>query len=98
LKLKQYASIWYENLKRTKALEGKSNVKSSVALNKHMHKRFMPATYKQEPYLRVTSLQQGSMKVKEYTREFEQLQIRCSSREEPKQTIPRFLKGLNPVF
>jgi len=38
-----------------------------------MGKRFLPATYKQELYLRVTSLQQDSMKVNEYIREFKQL-------------------------
>jgi len=61
LKLKQYASIWYENLKRTRAMEGKSKIKTWVKLKKHMDKRFLPATYQQELYLKVTSLQQGCM-------------------------------------
>jgi len=60
-----------------------------------MDKMFLPATYKQGPYLKVTSLQQGIMKVEKYIREFEQMQIRCALREEPEQTIARFLKGLN---
>ena len=38
------------------------------------------------------------MKVEEYIREFEQLQIRCALREEPQQTIARFLKGLNTAI
>ena len=71
LKLKQYASLWYENLKRTRALEGQPMVKTWVKHKKHMDKRFLPATYKQEVYLKVTSLIQGSMKVEEYIREFE---------------------------
>ena len=96
LKLKSYASLWYENLKRTRALEGKSKINTWVKLKKYMDKRFLPSTYKQELYLRVTSLQQGSMRVEEYIREFEQLHIRCSLREEPEQTIARFLKGLSP--
>jgi len=61
-----------------------------------MDKRFLPATYKQELYLKITSLQQGSIKVEEYIKELEQLQIRCSLREESKWTIVGFLKGLNP--
>ena len=76
-------------------MEGKPKIKSWVKLKKHMDKRFLPATYKQQLYLKVTSLQQGSMKVEEYIREFELLQIRCALREEPEQTIARFLKGLN---
>ena len=38
------------------------------------------------------------MKVEEYIKEVEQLQIRYALREEPKQTTVRFLKGLNPVI
>jgi len=38
-----------------------------------MDKRFLPSTYKSELYCKVTSLQQGSMKVEEYIREFEPL-------------------------
>ena len=44
LKLKQYASPWCENLKRTRALEGKPKVKTWVKLKRHMDKRFLPAT------------------------------------------------------
>jgi len=63
-----------------------------------MDRRFLPATCKQEMYLKVTSLQQGSMKIEEYIREFEQLQIRCALREEPEQTIARVPKGLNSAI
>jgi len=38
------------------------------------------------------------MKVEEYIREFEQLQISYALREDPEQTIARFLKDLNPVI
>jgi len=38
-----------------------------------MDKRFLPATYKRELYLKVNSLWQGSMKVEEYIREFKKL-------------------------
>ena len=63
-----------------------------------MDNRFLPSTYNQELYLKVTSMQYASMQVEEYIREFEQLQIRCALREEPEQTTARFLKGLNPVI
>jgi len=63
-----------------------------------MDRRFLSPTYKQELYLKVTSLPWGSMKVEEYIREFEQLQISYALREDPEQTIARFLKDLNPVI
>jgi len=57
LKLKQHALLWYENLKRTRALEGKPKVTTWVKLKKHLDRRFLPATYKEELYLKVTSLE-----------------------------------------
>ena len=63
-----------------------------------MDKRFLLTAYNQKIYLRVTSLQQGSMKVKEYIMEFRLLQIIYALREEIEQTIARFLKGLNLVI
>ena len=55
LKLKQYASLWYKNLKRTRAWEVKPKVQTWVELKKHMDRRFLPATYKKELYLKVIS-------------------------------------------
>ena len=34
--------------------------------------------------------------MEEYIREFEELQIRSGIKEEPKQTMARFLRGLEP--
>jgi len=34
--------------------------------------------------------------MEEYTREFEQIQIRSGMKEEPEQTMVRFLRGLEP--
>jgi len=52
-------------------LKGKSKIKTWVKLKKYMDKSFPPTTYEQELYLKVTSLQQGSMKVEKYIREFD---------------------------
>jgi len=38
------------------------------------------------------------MKVEEYVREVEQLRIRCALREEPEQSITRFVNGSNPTI
>jgi len=63
-----------------------------------MDKSFLPTTCKQELYLKVTSLHQGSMKVEEYIIEFKQLQIGCALRGEAEQPIARLLKGLNSAI
>jgi len=59
-----------------------------------MTKWFLPDNYKHDLYLRVSSLSQGLLSVEEYIRDFEQLQIRSGIEEELKQTMPRFLRGL----
>jgi len=61
-----------------------------------MTKRFLPGNYKRELYLRVSSLSQGRLSGEEYIREFKQLQIRSGIKQEPEQTMVRFLRGLEP--
>jgi len=51
--------------------------------------------YKQELYLKITSLNQENLKLEEYVREFEQLQMRVYLKEEPKLKISRSIKGLS---
>jgi len=40
LKLKRYASLWYENLKKNRAREAKSKIKTLSKFEKHMDKIF----------------------------------------------------------
>jgi len=61
-----------------------------------MDKRFLPPSYKQELYRKITSLNEENPKVKEYIREFEQLQMQAGLDEEPERKIARFIKGLSP--
>jgi len=75
-KLKKYASLWYENIKKQRAREGKPRIRTWSKLKKLMTKRFLLDNYKRDLYLIVSSLSQGRLSVKEYIREFEQLQIR----------------------
>jgi len=71
LKLKKYASLWYENVKKQRTREGKTRIRTWSKLKKLMTKRFLPDNYKRELYLRVSSLSQGRISVE--IREFEQL-------------------------
>ena len=94
LKLKKYASLRYENVKKQRGREGKARIRTCSKLKKLMSNRLLPDNYKRELYLRVSSLSQGRLSVEEYIREFEQLQIRSEIEEEPKQTMARLLRGL----
>jgi len=96
LKMKGDASLWYEHLKKSRAREAKSKIKTWSKLKKHIDKRFLPPSYKQELYLKITSLNQENLKVEEYIKEFEQHQMRVGLVEEPKLKIARLIKRLSP--
>jgi len=61
-----------------------------------MHKKFLPDNYNHDVYLKVIPLSQGRIRVEEYTREFDQLQIRSGLEEQSEHTMTRFLRGLDP--
>jgi len=56
LKLKKYASLWYENVKNQRAKEGKPRIQTWSKLKNLMTKRFSPGNYKHHLYHRVSSL------------------------------------------
>jgi len=69
--MKGYASLWCENLKKKWAKEAKPRMKTWSKLNKYKDKRFLPSSYKQKFYLKITSLSQENLKVEDYIREFQ---------------------------
>ncbi|XP_071739435.1 uncharacterized protein [Rutidosis leptorrhynchoides] len=95
IKLKKYASMWYDNLKRERQYEGKKTIKTWSKLKECKQKRFVPQAYKQDLYIQMNTLKQGSMNVVDYIREFEQLKICTNVKEAEEHTIARFVGGLN---
>ena len=57
--------------------------------------KFLSSPYLQDNYLSLHRLKQGSKSLEEYTREFEQLLLKCDLREDDSQTLVRYLSGLN---
>ena len=57
--------------------------------------KFLPSHYIQDNYSKLYHLRQGSKSVEEYTREFEQLLLKCDLREDDAQTMVRYLSGLD---
>jgi len=58
-----------------------------------MDNRFLPSSYKQEHYLKITSFSPRKLKVEECNREFEQFQIKFRLNEEFEVIITRFNDG-----
>ena len=77
LEFTDYALLWWENLKIQRRREGEEESTTWAAMKRVMKKRFVPDYYKQELYIRLQTLQQGSLSVEEYVKEFELLLIRC---------------------
>ncbi|XP_074303263.1 uncharacterized protein LOC141637715 [Silene latifolia] len=98
LKLTKYASLWYENLKKQRKKEGKAKIESWLKLKKHLLKRFVPKDYEQDNYIKLQSLEQESMSVTDYIKEFEKMSIVCDLEEKEELRVARFVKGLTPAL
>lgn len=96
MKLKKYASLWWENVKAKRERNGKSKIRSWQKLKKLLKERFLPDSYKQDLYVKMTIFKQGNLSNEDYTREFEQLVLRSGIQEKQEQTIARYIAGLNP--
>ncbi|XP_074265585.1 uncharacterized protein LOC141588025 [Silene latifolia] len=95
LKLKGYASLWYDNLKHQWIREGKEPLRSWSKLKKKMLSRFVTKDYTQDLFIKLSKLRQDERPVETYLREFEQLTFQCEINEKPEQRIARFLEGLD---
>ena len=57
--------------------------------------KFLPPHYLQDNFLKFHHLKQASKSVEKYTRDFEQLLLKCDLKEDESQTLIRYLSGLN---
>jgi len=64
-------------------------------MKEKLKSKFLPSHYIQDNYFKLHHLKQGSKSVEEYTREFEQLLLKCDFREDDAQTMVRHLSGLD---
>ncbi|VFQ89801.1 unnamed protein product [Cuscuta campestris] len=95
LKLRKYASTWWTNTCTKRRREGKVPVKSWLKMRALMKKKFLPEQYVKDNFAHLQQLRQGTRTVEDYTREFEELLMRCDLQEDDSQTLVRYLFGLN---
>ncbi|XP_020673723.2 uncharacterized protein LOC110093239 [Dendrobium catenatum] len=98
IKLKRAASLWWENLKRSRNREGQGKITTWPKMKKELQRKYIPEVYKQDLFLRLMQLQQQQMTVEEYVAEFEQISLKCDLAEPEEHTIARFLGGLQPAI
>ncbi|XP_074292223.1 uncharacterized protein LOC141619091 [Silene latifolia] len=95
LKLKGYASLWYDNLKNQRLREGKEPIKSWSKLKKKLLDKFVTKDYSQDLFINLSKLRQDERPLETYLREFERLTLQCEINEKTEQMIARFLEGLD---
>ncbi|XP_074299011.1 uncharacterized protein LOC141630013 [Silene latifolia] len=91
-----YASLWYENLKKQRKKEKKPKIDTWEKLKKHLMKRFLPRDYEQDNYLKLTSLAQEGSSVADYLKKFEKLSIVYDLEEKEELRTSQFIRGLSP--
>ena len=65
-----------------RARKGKAKIRSWDQMRDKLKGKFLPSHYIQDNYLKLHNLKQGTKNVEEYTREFEQLPLKCDLKED----------------
>ncbi|VFQ83119.1 unnamed protein product [Cuscuta campestris] len=88
LKFRKYASTWWSNTKTKRNRDEKPPVDTWQKKKTLLKKKFLPTEYVRENFARLQMLRQSLKSVKDYTREFEELLLRCNLQENEEQTFP----------
>jgi retrotransposon gag protein len=94
VKLTRLSAIWLEGLQKQRKREERPRLNSWEKLRKHLRRKYVPSTYKQQRFVKWGNLRQGSMTVSEYIQERERLAILCDINEPEEMKIGRCLGGL----
>ena len=90
-----YALLWWHGLVNARREANDLPIRSWREMKEEMQHRFVPRNYRRSLYDKLQNLKQGTLSVDEYYKEMELIMQRAKVREEPEQTLQRFLSGLN---
>lgn len=94
VKLTKLAATWLEGVQRQRRREERPKIDSWVKLKKHLRRKYVPSTHKQQLYVSWGNLRQGTRSVSKYIQERERLAVLCDISEPEETKIGRFLGGL----
>ena len=96
IRLTKNAGLWYEGLKAKCQRHGKPKIMTCSHLTRKMRDKYVPLDFDQQSYIKLTSLYQGTMSVREYISEFEKCTLPCdtpstpsASNEKPPNFLPK---------
>ncbi|MFS7899882.1 putative nucleotidyltransferase, Ribonuclease H [Helianthus anomalus] len=96
IKLRKYASLWWDHVKKKRAQDRKSKVETWDKMKKLLCEKFLPVNYRQDAFLEYHDLSQRTSTVEDLIADFDRLRMRCGVEEQEEQLIARFLGALRP--
>lgn len=76
IKLRKYASLWWDHIKTKRRQQGKSRVETWTKMKKLLTAKFLPLHYRQEAFLEYHSLTQHNVSVEQFISDFDRLRMR----------------------
>ena len=71
VKLIKSAAVWLEGIQKKRLREERNRINTWGKLKKHMKRRYVPTSYKQQQYIQLNAMKQGARSVDEYRNEWE---------------------------
>ena len=93
-RLKGHASLWWEHLQIDRQRRGKEKIRTWSKMVNKVKNKFLPANYQVSLLRKMQNLKQNYMTVKEYTEEFNRLDIRSRHVDDDVEKIARYINGL----
>ena len=94
MKLIKSAAVWLEGVQKQRLREERGRISTWEKLKKQMRRRYVPTSYKQQQFVLLNSMKQGTKSVMEYLTEWERLYVLCDPHESEEMRVGRFIAGL----
>ena len=93
-RLKGHAALWWDNVQDERRKKDKPLIKSLDRMVEKMKVKFLPKDYQLTLYRQVQNLKQKMMTMREYTKEFYQVNLRAGHVEDTLEKTTRYINGL----
>ena len=84
IKLTKLAAIWLEGIQKQRRREDRERINTWTKLKKHLRRKYVPSSYRQNLFVQWSTLKQGSKTVADYIQEWEKLSVLCDVNEPEK--------------
>jgi hypothetical protein len=93
-RLKGHATLWWDELQAEHKRNGKKKIKNWDRMVAKLKAKFILKDYQINLYRRLQNLKQRGLSVKEYTKEFYQLNIRAGQKENEDEKTTKYINGM----